>query len=298
MADAKGMTTPVTPLGTTPPRNRRGPTVRRGLLGVLIAVMVVGGAAGIAFRTPPPPRGGGSTSAVGASLISDAEAVSRVSLHGTEHRPVNREVNQRMDSPADIRAWRNVYRARKEDGQPWTWSRIHVEMLDRVTGNPGRRPRGGPWTTDELVQWAAAKWGLATDIARAVGVNESAWRYTVNGDGGLSWGFTQIKDRRPNEPASPNTSHPGTFPLSRDSMAFNLDYWGATVRTHYEGGSPWLAGGDATGNIWEAVGAWYSGTAGTENDSYVASARRHVASREWDDYLPDWSLPGMGLALR
>jgi len=222
---------------------------------------------------------------VGATLISDADAVTHVTLHGREHRPINGAVNQRMASASDIRRWRDVFMTPKTDGLSWSWSSIHLKMLDRVSGNPGPRPGGGSWTTDELVQWAAAKWGISPDIARAVGVNESAWRYTVNGDDGLSWGFMQIKDRQATDEASANTPHPGTFPLSRNSMAFNLDYWGAIVRTHYEGGSPWLNGGDATGDIWEAVGAWYSGTAGVENDSYIASAKRHLASRRWNSYL-------------
>ena len=35
-------------------------------------------------------------------------------------------------------------------------------------------------------------------------------------------------------------SRPGSFPLSRDSTAFNADYYGMTLRYYYDGAATWL----------------------------------------------------------
>jgi Flp pilus assembly CpaE family ATPase len=86
-------------------------------------------------------------------------------------------------------------------------------------------------TTDEIIQWAALKWGLPMDLVRAVAVVESHWHQLGRpGDGGLSYGLTQIK----------RTVSRGTYPLSSESTAFNLDYYGAAVRYYYDGHARWL----------------------------------------------------------
>jgi hypothetical protein len=55
----------------------------------------------------------------------------------------------------------------------------------------------------------------------------------------------------------------GTFPFSRDSTAFALDYLGSFLRGCYEGWVPWLAttgdGSYAAGDLDGCVGAWYAG---------------------------------------
>ena len=92
----------------------------------------------------------------------------------------------------------------------------------RVTG----RFRG---TTDEIIQWAAAKHGIDTNVMRAVAVIESWWRMSTVGDNGDSFGLYQI--RRPFHccPA-----------YARRSTAFNADYYGAIIRAYYDGKMPWL----------------------------------------------------------
>ena len=48
-------------------------------------------------------------------------------------------------------------------------------------------------TTDEIIQWAACKWGWSDDLIRAEAVQESSWRQSTAGDGGNSFGLLQIK---------------------------------------------------------------------------------------------------------
>jgi hypothetical protein len=50
-------------------------------------------------------------------------------------------------------------------------------------------------TTDEVIQWAARKWGLKPDLLRAVATVESWWRMSTVGDNGDSFGLFQV--RRP-----------------------------------------------------------------------------------------------------
>ena len=49
-------------------------------------------------------------------------------------------------------------------------------------------------TTDQIIQWAACKWGIDEDIARAQVIKESYWYQSANGDGGESWGLGQVRD--------------------------------------------------------------------------------------------------------
>ena len=88
--------------------------------------------------------------------------------------------------------------------------RRHSDMTykRRVSG----RFRG---TTDEIIQWASHKHGIAEDVVRAVAVKESWWRMSTVGDDGDSFGLMQV--RRP---------YHGCPFLARGSTAFNADYWG------------------------------------------------------------------------
>ena len=133
-------------------------------------------------------------------------------------------------------------------------------------------------TTDEIIQWAAWKWGIDEDLVRAMAVRESGWDMDVVGDAGESFGIMQIKPR----------FHLGTDPLARRSTAFNLDYYGAQMRHYYDGRATWLRRWSPrgrpyrAGSIWGSAGAWYAGrwySAGARR--YIASVRAELAARAW-----------------
>jgi hypothetical protein len=153
-------------------------------------------------------------------------------------------------------------------------------------------------TTDEILQWGAEKWGIPEDVVRAVAVTESYWRQDGMGDrrDGVnaslypaqsridsdsvyeSLGITQIKWR-------PDGSlHPGTEPLRWKTTAFNVDYWGASIRYYYDGLCSWCSAGYGPGQAWESVGAWYSPNpwqnAGMLN--YITTVKGHLANRTWE----------------
>jgi hypothetical protein len=119
----------------------------------------------------------------------------------------------------------------------------------RVTGNY-------VGTTDMILQWAACKWGMNTDWARAQAAIESWWDQRAIGDNGESYGLLQV--RRP--------YHQTAFEDENAvrSSAYNADYAWSIWRRCFEGEFTWLntvdrgreyAAGDALG----CMGVWFSG---------------------------------------
>ena len=109
---------------------------------------------------------GNPTLPPGESLPSDEVCAGRVAPSGPEIRPDNALFNATRGHQKQI---------------PGTF-------LSRVSGNFSG-------TTDEIIQWAACKWGIDTDVVRAQAAQESSWCMTAAGD------FTD--DSRWCAPASP-----------------------------------------------------------------------------------------------
>jgi len=199
------------------------------------------------------------------------------------------------------------YEARKCDGTLW---RDVNPYLGSVTGNFTGTP-------DELIQWAARKWGIPTDIIRAQAANESSW-YQLYGpnrgkadrrdgvDASLypevaridpdsvyeALGIMQIKWR---PCAVGNTPHPGTDPLRWKSTAFNLDYYGAWIRAFFDGVVTWpvfCRNGQRipyfAGSQWDSVGAWYDPTPTSGScpsvEAYISNVRQRYNERVWEGY--------------
>ena len=138
-------------------------------------------------------------------------------------------------------------------------------------------------TTDEIIQWAAAKWGFAPNLLRAVATVESWWNMSTIGNDGSAFGLFQIR-----------IPYHCCFPLIADSTAFNADYYGAYLRGLYNGRDGWLntvprAQPYQAGDLWGSVGEWASGRwhLGT-SASYVAMVRKRLAQRTWrtDRWFP------------
>ncbi len=217
---------------------------------------------------PSTSTGPAATRPVGSAVLGDATAAGRVRRSTWEPRPQNADENRRVPTADELAGWRRAYQA-----CGWGWSDVHTAHLARVTGNSTLTDP----TTDELIQWTAHKWGIDEDLVRSMAVNESTWDMAMNGDGGLSWGITQVKFAS----FSPCSTHPGTHPLSRQSTSFNLDYWGAYVRAAFDGGTDWLGSGYRSGDIWGSMGAWFSGDWYSGSQGYIDSAKRHYAEKPW-----------------
>jgi autotransporter family porin len=246
----------------------------------------------VSSSAPPPAGGYRSLTPVGtwSSLPSDAQAAAMVRRSSWEPRPQNAKANATVPSGLSLG---------QHGGVAPVWNDW---LLPRVTGN-------FTGTTDEIVQWAAAKWGLPDEVLRAQMISESSWYQGLLDANGkpvankgfgdyttdqskcppgytaacpLSFGVLQIKYA---------TYHPGTFPHSRDSTAFNIDYLAAIMRGCYEGWESWLAsyGGPngtasnyAAGDLYGCLGRWYSGGWHTPDaESYISSVKQNLTDKAW-----------------
>jgi autotransporter family porin len=138
-------------------------------------------------------------------------------------------------------------------------------------------------TTDQLIQWAACKWGIDEDIVRAQMIKESGWYQSAIGDNGESFGIGQVR----------TTAHPSAFQYAinaQTSTAYNLDYTYASWRACYEGVYTWLNsvehnGTYAAGDVWGCVGLWFSGRWYVNTDAYLNqvgdSVHWHYTNKTW-----------------
>ena len=203
--------------------------------------------------TPPNgPPGHFGTLPVGSALPSGADCATRVRA-AAEIRPENNAANHNRGSRANAN------------------TRTDWSGFNRVDGDFAG-------TTDELVQWAACKWGIDEDIVRAQIVKESTWYQSAVGDGGESFGLGQVR----------TTAHQSAFQYSinaKDSNAYNLDYTYASWRACFEGVYTWLNNVDrvgtyVSGDVWGCIGVWFSGRWYLNNDAYLNQSG--TAAAWWD----------------
>jgi hypothetical protein len=208
-----------------------------------------------------------------------------------ETRPSNAAANSYLPSSAELQSF---YGATDH----WGRNIVAVDPYYKyVTGHFSG-------TTDEIIQWAAWKWGIPEDWLRAQEVQESWWYQDGLGDlqtvspaayslyppqsqvpGTFdvyqTMGICQIKW------SSDGSFGAGTEPLRWKSTAFCLDYQAATLRFYFDNPqgirSSW---GDPTyqaGQAWNSVGGWYEAypwlNAGQA--SYINSVQGRLSSRTW-----------------
>ena len=179
---------------------------------------------------------------------------------GWEPRPENRKANYRVPGKKLLRDWRK---------------RSDMPYRNYVDG----RFRG---TTDEIIQWAAHKWGINTDIMRAAATVESWWEMSTLGDEGDSFGLYQV--RRPYHCW-------GKCKIARYFTAFNADYYGGIIRSYFDGTQTWLNTVEGNGkpyrkgDLWGSMGAWYSGRwwgpADRPVEPYLEMIRQRRAEQTW-----------------
>jgi hypothetical protein len=230
-------------------------------------------------KTDGPPADGGYFRILppGARLPSDAQCAARVHRSSWEPRPANAESNRTVPTqPVSIAPFSQYTE---------TWN---SRYLKRVSGNF----RGH---TDEIIQWAACKWGWSDDLVRAEAVRESNWLMSNEGDFEprsrghctyddghdpcpTSFGILQIKWYF--HPAVSNPRVGSSYPLSRKSTAFNIDLQLAELRGCYDGMSTYL--GNTRGDVWGCVGYWFSGAWHTAaSDHYSAIVQNLLAKKPW-----------------
>jgi hypothetical protein len=222
--------------------------------------------------------------------LSDAQAAALV-VPTAENRPGNTAANQYRPSNTELSTFLN----NEKD-----WNR-ELPVQDNpyfkyVTG-------GFSGTTDEIIQWGAAKWGIPADWLRAEYVLESYWNMSALGDltsvanpllypaqsratGNQvyqSLGITQLKWNHPDQ----NNTGIGTEPLRWKSTAFNVDYPAARVRFYFDNPqglrSAWGDGTYSPCNNWLSLAGWYESYPWNNSgqQSYVQSVQTILANRTW-----------------
>ena len=156
-------------------------------------------------------------------------------------------------------------------------------------------------TTDEIIQWAACKWGVDEDYVRAQVVTESYWDQVHSlGD----WG-TNPANCEPRFPIGTDgragqcpesfglgqTRYPymrSAFPYAYDSSAYNLDVTYAVWRSCFEGTETWLNTVErgrqyGPGDMLGCMGRWFAGRWYTQPAvNYMNIVQGHVNSRTWE----------------
>jgi hypothetical protein len=224
---------------------------------VVVAFMAVLGAQREPERAGPPRAAVGSYFATlppGSALPSGADCAARVRRHPWEPRPENYTANHTTGHTVGPISGAS--------------DAANSTLVPRIDGN-------FTGTTDEVIQWGACKWGLDEDVLRAQAVVESNWDQAAVGDGGQSFGLLQIKA----------SAHPGTFPASRDSTAFNVDYAVAFWRLCYEGRLWWPS---SRGDLWGCIGSRFSGGWRDERaQAYSAAVQSDYDAKVWERWGTD-----------
>jgi autotransporter family porin len=163
-------------------------------------------------------------------------------------------------------------------------------------------------TTQEILRWAACKWGISQNIVFAQAAVESWWRQDQLGD----WG-TDAKlcpkghgigiDGKPGEcPQSYGilqNKYPyeeATWPGIGASTAMNADVAYAVWRSCYDGYEVWLNDEPRghrydAGDLWGCVGRWFAGSWYTPAaDGYIRQVQGYLREQIW--IQPDFTGTG------
>jgi hypothetical protein len=238
--------------------------------------------------------------------LSDRAAAAFVT-HEPETRPFNAKpysiagkrhpsVNSYVPTAAQLRAFHG---SRVKGDETLAKFNPYLEAVDGLDGL--RNP-----STDDLIQWAAHKWGIPEDWLRAEFSLESSWNSFMLGDEAtVSRGWYQRYPVQARVPGSlsvftsmgitqvkwiPDGSiGAGTEPLRWESTAFNLDYQAAVLRFYYDNPSgtrsSWGDSSYAPCQAWRSLGGWFQpfpwGNSGQA--SYVANVQQRLREKIWTE---------------
>lgn len=207
----------------------------------------------------------------GSALPSGQECAARVGHGHPEEIPENEQANHAEPGKLTMPIWEDFT------------AQANKTFVPRIDGKFSG-------STGEILEWGACKWGLDAEVLRAVAAQESSWKQSTTGDkshdpgdcqGGAkppcptSFGILQLKA----------TDLPGSYPNSQTSTAFNVDYYGARMRSCYEGWVSYLGADYGPGDLWSCVGWHWSGKwKDFGSVSYIARVQRNLHNRSWEDF--------------
>ncbi|MEO6885950.1 MAG: hypothetical protein ABI232_06640, partial [Jatrophihabitantaceae bacterium] len=273
---------------------------------------------------PPPRNGYFSLAAVGtwSTLPSDATCSARVHRSTWEPRPDNAVPNHAMPDAAAVH---QSFRVRPVSGGGSADPRWDSWLLPRVDGQyTGTTDEIFQWAAckwglpDNLLRAVAVRestwyeyevyptgrpvldWGMGDmmpnstagastycngiarygrDYQKDFGAGTCPRTFSIGGV--MSW-------QSPSWGAMPGNQN-GTFPFTRQSTAFALDYLASQLRGCYNGWQYFLkdSGSYQAGDLWGCVGAWYAGDwHSSDANGYIGRVRAELDSRTW--LRADW----------
>jgi autotransporter family porin len=260
-----------------------GARVRTWCLGISV-VLLIGAVTGIAITHYASASSGVyfSTLPPGAALPSGAECASLVRASPS---PENRPADKGFNATVGTSVGPGIFPLGDRPQVRALASRINGDF----TG-----------TTEDILRWAACKWGIDQDIVFAQAGVESWWDQRQLGDwqshpSGCAPGHGLGVDGRPGLcPESFGILQnkyiylKPAWPALSTSTAMNVDVAYAIWRSCYNGDELWLNNQPrgkqySAGDVWGCVGRWYAGnwhTAGANR--YIASVKTYMTERIWE----------------
>lgn len=238
---------------------------------VVVRYSLLNGQSNIHFNTLPP----------GARLPSGAECARSVRTSPSpESRPVNAQSNRTVGQ--------HVKTGFFPPGDSPQAAKLTPLISGEFTG-----------TTQEILQWAACKWGIDQDVVFAQAAVESWWQQAQLGD------WTANAKRCPSGHGIGADGKPGECPQSYGilqnkyhleetawpgigvSTAMNADAAYAIWRSCYDGYEIWLNDGPKgrpyhAGDLWGCVGRWFAGSWYTPvANRYIGLVKKDLSERVW-----------------
>jgi hypothetical protein len=224
--------------------------------------------------------------------LTDAQAAACVARSG-ENRPQNVSQNAKAPTATELDAF---HAARDSFG------RTPAEYNENFASVTGAAALYGLRSTDDMIEWAAYKWGIPEDFVRGQMVMESGWSMLQTGDR-RDWampvahfypelavidddsvweslGIAQIRWRHT------VPWNPGVEPLRWQSTGFALDYSQALIRYYYDGRCDWCGDGYLAGDPDGAYRTYVSGS-WSEGQWYADGVRSNAASKPWQPIPPE-----------
>lgn len=155
-------------------------------------------------------------------------------------------------------------------------------------------------TTEQILRWAACKWGVDEDLVRAQAAVESWWRQITKGDwagerAACPPGHDLGVDGRPGECPQSYGILQNRYRYARSawpgigrSTAMNADTAYAIWRACFEGYERWLNDVErgrhyGPGDAWGCVGRWFSGRWHTKAaEDYISKVKGYLDRRVWE----------------
>jgi hypothetical protein len=163
-------------------------------------------------------------------------------------------------------------------------------------------------TTQQILEWAACKWGISQDVVFAQAAAESNWQQNDLGDftsnpadcaPGYGLGTGGVPGQCPESYGILQTKYilwKAAWPGIADSTAMNADVTYAIWRSCFNGDEIWLRNSAPpgqpyqAGDLWGCVGRWFAGS------WYTPAANQYIDRVQALMQQKVWEQPGYGLS--